>query len=475
MKRFLSILIAFFVFAFVSPQVISAAEIPDIRSLNENQIKFSRVGEIKGGKGFYYNFDCIDKKGKEYLTQYVNFLTNNFGYTVSKSKKDMCYLVYSGVENISTITDGKTQYHVCVVAGSDWIIVYLANGIEMTTLKDGLAQYGSTNDYELFPIPDIRLLNQAKIKLKDATDLSGSSQSLTFDCSDKNGREYMAQYVNYLTNNLNFTVLKHKEPHGLFAYEDWELVYSGTGNFSPALYKKHEYHVKLSGNKDLIFVDFINGITMVTPASKTPTQPTPAENNPVSTNQNGGADVPDFETIGDEIVYHHNERNRDKSITYVFKASGLSESRADEYLNQYISLLTGSSFVQTGYDKKKFNSKRVQATRQSETWTFSYNGAKSISSLSDGNALHVKRIRNPQTGDTSFEIRVTKDLIFAGNYEMPAPPPPGKTFCSACGGSGKCSTCDGKGYYNVGSDYDQPCGSCLTTGDCSDCNGTGYV
>ncbi|MBQ7454109.1 MAG: hypothetical protein IJS69_03555, partial [Selenomonadaceae bacterium] len=202
-----------------------------------------------------------------------------------------------------------------------------------------------------------------------------------------------------------------------------------------------------------------------------PIQTTPAQNPPAT---NDGADVPDLEQF-DGVVYHHNQRNGDRSITYIFHAHGLSESAADDLTTKYIQLLTGSyNFVQTGYDKKKFNSKRVQANRQSETWTFDYNGSKSISGLSDGNALTLKRIRNPQTGDTNFEIRVAKDLVFAGNYEAPNPPPPGKTFCSACGGSGKCSTCDGKGYYSVGSDYEQPCGSCLTTGNCSDCNGTGY-
>ena len=197
---------------------------------------------------------------------------------------------------------------------------------------------------------------------------------------------------------------------------------------------------------------------------------------PLSTNQTGGADVPDLEQLADEIVYHHNQRNGDKSITYIFKASGLSESRADEYVDKYISLLTGNNFVQTGYDKKQFSRKRVQATRQSETWTFDYTGSKSISCLSDGNALHVKRIRNPQTGDTTFEIRVAKDLIFAGNYDAPNPPPPGTTRCYDCNGDGKCPVCHGDEYINMGYDNNQPCGACIgNPGKCSRCDGKGYV
>lgn len=477
MKKFLSVLIAFFAFALVSPQVISAAEIPDIRSLNESQIKFEQVVEFNTGEGRSYDFDCLDKKGREYATQYVNLLTNNLGYIVSKTEKDIWYLTYLGNESISPVVLKKSQYHVAVIGKKNWISVMVANGIEVTTLKSELAQYGSFDDYELLPIPDIRLLNQDKIKFKDSSGSLGSGRNYTFECSDKKGREYAVQYVNFLIDKMNFALLKHKDPHGLFAFEEWELVYSGTGNFSPKLHKKHEYHVKITETKDLIFVDFIDGITMVTPASKTPAQPAPVQNTPiqvtpVSTNQNGGADVPDFGQVG--VPYDHNQHNGDGSITYIFKASGLSESRADEYVNQYISLLTGSNFVQASYDKQKF-SERVSRVRQSETWTFDYNGSKSISGLSDGKALHVKRVRDPRTGDTSFEIRVAKDLIFAGNYERPAPPPPGKTTCSACGGSGRCNSCGGDGYYWDGSGVDKPCGSCRTSGKCVYCDGTGYV
>lgn len=328
-------------------------------------------------------------------------------------------------------------------------------------------------------IPDIRLLNPNQIKFERIVEFdTGEGRAYDFECLDKKGNEYVIQYVDFLTNKLGYTVVKHKDHKGFLRFDEWHLMYSGTENISPVVLKKSQYHVAVSCDKDWIMVMVANGINMVGIQSEfeSKTQPAPVENNPpqitpLSTNQTSGADVPDFGQIG--ATYDHNQHNDDGSVTYIFKASGLSESRADEYVNKYISLLTSNNFMQTGYDKQKF-SERVSKVRQSETWTFDYRGSKSISGLSDGKALHVKRVRNPQTGDTSFEIRVAKDLVFAGNYEAPDPPPPGKTTCSACGGDGKCRSCGGSGYIRIRSDYDQPCGVCRTSGRCSDCDGRGY-
>lgn len=329
-------------------------------------------------------------------------------------------------------------------------------------------------------IPDIRSLNPNQIKFERIVEFdTGEGLSYHFECLDKKGNEYVIQYVEFLTNKLGYTVVKHKDHKGFLRYDEWHLIYSGNENISPVVLKKSQYHVAVSCDKDWVMVMVANGINMIGIQSESKPQPAPVENNPpqitpISTNQSGGADVPDMEQLADEIVYHHNQRNGDKSITYIFKAGSLSESRADELVDKYISLLTENNFVQTGYDKKQFNRKRVQATRQSETWTFDYRGSKSIWSLSNGNALTLKRVRDRQTGDTSFEVRIANGLTFASKYDPPVQVPEGAKECIDCGGTGKCSTCGGTGYYGVGNDYNQPCGSCRTSGKCSFCDGKGY-
>lgn len=47
--------------------------------------------------------------------------------------------------------------------------------------------------------------------------------------------------------------------------------------------------------------------------------------------------------------------------------------------------------------------------------------------------------------------------------------------CTACKGTGKCSTCDGRGYLysSASGKYDRNCYKCNTTGRCSTCGGTG--
>lgn len=189
------------------------------------------------------------------------------------------------------------------------------------------------------------------------------------------------------------------------------------------------------------------------------------------------ADVPDFVEIGGgNVFYKNNQIESDSGIRYFYSARNLNVDISNDYVARYIRLLTGNyNFVQTGYDKKKFNSKRLQATRHSETWKFRYTGSKKVWSLGDGNHIELRRIRNTEDKTASFEVKVAKGLSFAGNYASPrASSNGGKQTCSACGGSGSCSICGGNGYYSVGG-YSQPCGACLTSGKCSDCNGTGEV
>ena len=50
--------------------------------------------------------------------------------------------------------------------------------------------------------------------------------------------------------------------------------------------------------------------------------------------------------------------------------------------------------------------------------------------------------------------------------------------CSRCGGSGRCSTCDGNGYIltgEEGEDWMQECPSCHDSGMCSKCQGSGCI
>lgn len=342
-------------------------------------------------------------------------------------------------------------------------------------------------------LPSFRSLDPENIKLVRAI----PSQIYDYTCynyklTPNTANNFIEKFNAQLINSSLFRVSlagqfqhDYREYGGkIETHNEFYFKYTGSKKISSEIWgedhKKHDVKICHNLNSDFVLILVSNGLSFededtlivqeVQP-QPAPVETTPIQTTPVSVNQNDGADVPDFGQVG--ATYDHNQHNGDGSITYIFKASGLSESRADEYVNQYISMLTGSNFVQTGYDKQKF-SERVSKIRQSETWTFDYNGSKSISGLSDGKALHLKRVRNLQTGDTSFEIKVAKDLVFAGNYEKPAPPPPGKTTCSACGGDGRCRSCGGSGYIRIRSDYDQPCGVCRTSGRCSDCDGRGY-
>ena len=190
------------------------------------------------------------------------------------------------------------------------------------------------------------------------------------------------------------------------------------------------------------------------------------------------ADVPDFVEIGGgSVFYNKNQVEGDAGTRYFYRASSLNADMSNDYIAKYIRLLTGNyNFVQTSYEKKKFNSKRLQATRHSETWKFRYTGSKNVWSLVDGNHIELRRIRNTEDKTATFEVKVAKGLTFAGNYTSARSSNNGeKQTCGACGGSGRCSICGGSGYYRVGSDYNQPCGACFTSGKCSDCNGTGEV
>ena len=340
-------------------------------------------------------------------------------------------------------------------------------------------------------VPSFRSLDPENITLAHTDFKSVDDFNVyAYKCSPDTAKNFMKRYATRLVSSGSFKITAQfvRNIYGS-TYDAIQFKYTGSKKVSKFFAVVAESSVKecnlqvfrfLGTETENIVLLFISpdldyaekDMPLSTPTQPTPVETTPIQTTPVSTNQNGGADVPDLEQLADEIVYHHNQRNGDGSITYIFKASGLSESRADEYVNQYINLLASNNFVQASYDKQKF-SERVSKTRQSETWTFDYNGSKSISGLSDGKALHVKRVRDPRTGDTSFEIRVAKDLVFAGNYERPAPPPPGKTYCSDCNG-GKCLTCGGDGYYWDGSGVEKPCAAC-DQGKCRRCHGTGYV
>jgi len=45
--------------------------------------------------------------------------------------------------------------------------------------------------------------------------------------------------------------------------------------------------------------------------------------------------------------------------------------------------------------------------------------------------------------------------------------------CSSCGGTGLCSTCDGKGAVRQSNGISKTCSSCWGDGKCRDCLGTG--
>ncbi len=187
------------------------------------------------------------------------------------------------------------------------------------------------------------------------------------------------------------------------------------------------------------------------------------------------ADVPDFVEIGGGNVYFNKtDRSSDSGTVYVFNARSLNADLNNDYVARYINLLTSRyNFVQVGYEKKKWSSKRLQQNRPTETWYFRYTGSKNVGTLSGSCNLRIKRTRELDKGVVSFGITVAPGLTFAGNYGTPRPSGGnGEKECIDCRGTGKCSTCGGRGYYDVG--YDHPCGACRTSGKCIFCNGRGY-
>ena len=319
-------------------------------------------------------------------------------------------------------------------------------------------------------IPDIRLLNPNQIKLKDVIVFGqGSGRFCTFKCLDRKGKEYTVAYVNFLTNKLGYTVFKHVVHHGLFASDDWQLIYSGAENISPLTTKKERYHVHVDGSKDLIFVAFVDGINMVSGRSES-VKPKPAQTSSTPAVKDSGADVPDFLQVCDKnVTYSHNQAAGDGGTFYFYNTKTLSSDLSNNYAEKYIRLLTGSyRFVQHNHEEENYGKTKF------DRWTFRYIGSKNVKASSGGYHLELKRFRDYERDRVHFEFAVSKGLTVAGNYSSPrASGGKGDNYCSACGGSGRCSTCGGSGYYHY-SDFDQPCGSCLTTGRCSDCDGRGY-
>ena len=189
------------------------------------------------------------------------------------------------------------------------------------------------------------------------------------------------------------------------------------------------------------------------------------------------ADVPDFVEISDgNLSYRKNQLASDGGTWYFYEAKNLNYDLAADYVGRYIRLLTSKyNFVQKGYWKRKFDSKRLRETRDSETWTFIYNGSKKVKSLSKGCHIELRRIRERDKKRARFEVKVAQGLVFAGNYAAPRTPKKGeKSSCESCNGSGRCINCEGRGYYYMSSfDDHHPCGVCRGTGKCIYCDGKG--
>lgn len=166
----------------------------------------------------------------------------------------------------------------------------------------------------------------------------------------------------------------------------------------------------LPSDKDIVLLYISHGLTY---AEGDPERKQPAQNPTVA---NDGT-VPDIGQFNKVVRFSSSRQNADKSVKYVFHAQNLSEAVSDALTAKYIRLLTGSyNFVQTGYEEKFSENKHTQAVSKNETWTFRYTGSKSVSPLSGGNHVHMRRISTPQYGDTTFEITVAHGLTFAGKF-----------------------------------------------------------
>ena len=314
-----------------------------------------------------------------------------------------------------------------------------------------------------------------------------------YKCAPNTANNFIKQFTEQMVDSGLFEISlsgRLQEDYRKFGgkietYDTVYFKYTDSKKISPVIWakdrKKHDVMIRHEINQNLILIAVSNSLTFedknVPVVNETRTQPAPAQTTP---NQNipaindSGADVPDFAQLGGNAHYTHNQQNGDGSTTYFFRATTLNSSASDNYVAKYISLLKSKGFVQTNYEKKKFR-ERVSKIRQTEIWTFSYSGSKIVGSLNDGNQIQMRRVRNPQITDTTFEIRIAKGLIFAGNYGAPkgGSSSGGDTFCSYCGGSGKCNSCGGTGYINKTIDFVVPCEVCNTSGKCSYCNGTG--
>ena len=339
-----------------------------------------------------------------------------------------------------------------------------------------------TAQVEAADVPDFRSVKPSSIILDwdDDGNYRTEAREFGYKCKVRGATgNFIKSYAETLMRSGYFrfdTGYRVTNPQGV-TFDRYCFFYTGSKKITdPVFVNGKNYAVSIDHDitGDYVFICVAGGLSYgKEDNSSTPVRNSPVQTTPVAANQAVTADVPDFAESG--AYYKKNQLNGDGSTLYIYGASSLGADLNNDYVGKYIRLLTSKyKFVQAGYEKKKWGSKRLQQNRPTEFWRFRYTGSKNVWDLSSGCHLEIKRIRELDKGIVSFEIKVAHGLTMAGNHGSPKPSSSGgDTFCSYCSGSGKCTSCGGTGYYEYTIDYQKPCEVCNTTGKCVYCNGTG--
>ncbi len=294
---------------------------------------------------------------------------------------------------------------------------------------------------------------------------------------------FAAQYTNRLLKTGKFQILSHYTEKD--ATTNWDIIHLNYVGGDKKVAQFYHTGAANSCNVDLhstigegyVFITIATGliygyeknVSPAVPATPAPSQPTVSQ--PARTNSN---EVPDFLTIGsNKIVFRKSQINSD-GTTSIFYDGNLRDDLREDFISKYSALLKQYGFNFINYDKTKFNSKRLQKTRSSETWFFQN---------SSYGQVKLKRVRESDKGKVEFTVTITTDLSYAANYVNPRRNSGGDgsgQVCVACHGSGRCSECGGDGYLYKwdgvsGINRYEQCGHCLNSGRCPDCGGDGIL
>ena len=315
-------------------------------------------------------------------------------------------------------------------------------------------------------LPNFRNINPSKITLDNYSTEYYGGRGYHFKLGDYNGRYYISQYIDILRNQYNFNLIEEDTDYG-----EWVLFCSN----GPANYSLH-VDIVLSEDKEFniseVGIYMINDFVMAENASSASS----------TYRQSSSVDVPEFLSIGGNIVTLRNSQVNDDDSTTFFYECNLSEDLNYDFVGRYINLLNSQYPFRFGnYNKHNYIGKNVAADRDNETWNFIYTGGRQgIYILPSGYQLELRRIRIKSERVAHFELRIAHGLTFAGAMPQRSSrySNGGDQECWECRGSGRCRVCGGSGYVSTwtGDGYhDKSCHDCYGLGTCRYCGGSRRV